>query len=312
MPIAVTIGIIGAIAALFLTGLAQDAWEVLIDAKIPPLILVLLLGVTLPIVHALRWRIVIRALDEDVSPIQAADITVSSALLNYSSPGFVGASAKAVLAKKSSNVAYQHAAVSIGFEHSLDLLILVIGSLVAVLLLGPATFFVNFSLDGKIGAIVIGVALTALIIAIAVFVILKTRLRQTVGRLLRSIEQIGRKAEWPKVITLTILYWLIQVAIVALLFWALSIPVGLGDILAVATIPVLAGMLVPIPGGLGIREAVTVALTAATVASAADLLSLAILQRVLLMAALPLALVAIRGARLIVNRTRFANASNGE
>ena len=85
--------------------------------------------------------------------------------------------------------------------------------------------------------------------------------------------------------------------VVVLLFWALHIDIDITNALAVATLPLLAGMLAPVPGGIGAREAVTVALAAATNIGAAQLLSLAVLQRVLLVGALPLALLAVRGAR---------------
>jgi uncharacterized membrane protein YbhN (UPF0104 family) len=62
---------------------------------------------------------------------------------------------------------------------------------------------------------------------------------------------------------------------------------------------VLAGMLAPVPGGVGVREAVIVALTTVTGVSAGTLVTLAIIQRVLLVSALPLSLGVLRLARRI-------------
>ena len=107
------------------------------------------------------------------------------------------------------------------------------------------------------------------------------------GRSVRSVDR-------PLVAGLTLLYWLTQVAVVALLLWALRLPASASAVLALATLPLLAGQLAPLPGGLGAREATIVALSGATGISAAGLLGLAVLQRVLLVAALPLALAAVR------------------
>jgi uncharacterized membrane protein YbhN (UPF0104 family) len=93
---------------------------------------------------------------------------------------------------------------------------------------------------------------------------------------------------------LTLLYWLVQVAVVALLLWALRLPESARTVLALATLPLLAGQLAPLPGGIGAREATIVALAGATGVSATGLLGLAVLQRVLLVAALPLALALLR------------------
>jgi len=100
---------------------------------------------------------------------------------------------------------------------------------------------------------------------------------------------------------LTLLYWSLQVVVIGLLFWALGIDFTIIYVLGVATVPGLAGMLAPLPGGVGVREAVTVALTTVTGISAATLVTLAIAQRVLLVAALPLSLGLVR----IVRRTRI-------
>ena len=79
----------------------------------------------------------------------------------------------------------------------------------------------------------------------------------------------------------------------------LRLPGGLTTLLVLTTLPLLAGQVVPLPGGVGAREATIVALSGVTGASATGLLGLAVLQRVLLVAALPLALGLLRLARLV-------------
>ena len=58
-------------------------------------------------------------------------------------------------------------------------------------------------------------------------------------------------------------------------------------------------MLAPLPGGVGVKEAVTVALTTVTGISAVTLVTLALVQRVLLVAALPLSLGLVRIVRKV-------------
>jgi len=296
MPIAFVGGLIAAIAVLWWSGLLGDAWNSIRTASPLPMVLVVCVGVLLPIVHAVRWKVIMDALGGNLTASEAADLTVTSALMNYASPGFVGASAKAILARRSKEIKYEDSAASIFFEYGLDLALLIVGSVLAVILLGPSTFspLLRFDTDLPSGVIVLVVVLG---VAAAGFLAWKLGVVIFLRRLMTSFMTLGRGVDREVIAMLTVLYWLLQVSVVVLLFWALHIEIDLANALAVSTLPLLAGMLAPVPGGIGAREAVTVALTAATGIGAAELLSLAVLQRVLLVGALPLALLAVRGAR---------------
>lgn len=296
MPIAFVGGLVAAAVVLWWSGLLGDAWTSLRTARPLPLVLVVCLGIVLPLVHAVRWKVIMDALSGNLTAAEAADLTVTSALMNYASPGFVGASAKAILARRSKDIKYEDSAASIAFEYSLDLALLIFGSVLAVLLLGPSTFspLLRFDSDLPSGVVILVVALG---IAAVVVLAWKLGVWNFLRRLATSFMTLGRRVDRDVIAILTLLYWALQVSVVLLLFWALHIEIDLADALAVSTLPLLAGMLAPVPGGIGAREAVTVALTTATGIGAAELLSLAVLQRVLLVGALPLALLAVRGAR---------------
>ncbi|MEZ4572586.1 MAG: lysylphosphatidylglycerol synthase transmembrane domain-containing protein [Thermomicrobiales bacterium] len=294
-------GLLIAIVVLWATGVMADAWQGLRDARPLPLVLVVIVGMALPLVHAWRWQVVMRSLDVPLSIGEVSDITVSSALLNYASPGFVGASAKAVLANQTRSVPYHASALSIGFEHSLDLGLMAITSALAILIIGPSAFRDAIpSLSGT-AAFLLVAALVA-VLFVGIFVARRFRLMRHIEQLIESARQLGRRVNRSEVGGLTFLYWVLQVIVVGLLFWALGINIVIVDVLAIATVPVLAGMLAPVPGGVGVREAVIVALTAVTGATTATLLTLAIVQRVLLVSALPLSLALVRVARRIDER----------
>lgn len=301
VPIAFWAGLVAAAAVLWLTGIFNDAWSSLASAQLAVLILVVLVATALPLIHAMRWRLVMSSLGNRLTAAEAADLTVSSALLNYASPGFIGASAKAILANRTNKVPYNHSVVSIAFEHGLDLILLVGGSVIAILLLGASNFSGLFSFGGWLPSPFIG-GLITLGILVALYLILRTRLRGWAEQGLTAVKTVGRRVDRTGVALLTFLYWLMQAVVVGLLFWALHIPIQITDILALSTLPLLAGMLAPLPGGIGAREAVIVALAVTTGISAGTLLSLAILQRVLLVASLPLSLLVVRIVKHIGER----------
>lgn len=293
IPLAFWGGLGAALLALWWSGQAGRAWDALAGARAAPLAAVVALGMALPLLHALRWRVVMRALETDVPLGQAAEITVSASLVNYAGPGYLGAPAKAYLANRAVAAPYTRTAVSMAFEQGLDFLVLLAGSALALALVGPGVVADARRIEAPPGwvgpATLLGVAGV-----VALGVLGRARLRRVVGRVVAAFRLLGDRVERGPVVGLTLLYWLAQALVVALLLWALHLPLTFTSWLALATLPLLAGQVVPLPGGIGAREATIVALSGATGASVPGLLGLAVLQRVLLVAALPLALAAAR------------------
>jgi uncharacterized membrane protein YbhN (UPF0104 family) len=292
-PVVFWLGLVAAVVVLWWSGQAGSAWEQAREARLAPLLLVLALGMTLPVVHARRWVALLRGLETHVPVRVAAELTVSASLVNYASPGYLGAPAKAVLANQAARVPYGRSAVTMAVEQGLDFLVLLLGSALALLVIGPALLD-----DLRPSGPVSGTALllVALVVALCVAgaALLRERVFRLVARVVTAFRALGRGVDHTLVGGLTLLYWLLQVAVVALLLWALRLPESARTVLALATLPLLAGQLAPLPGGIGAREAVIVALAGATGVSATGLLGLAVLQRVLLVASLPLALATLR------------------
>jgi uncharacterized membrane protein YbhN (UPF0104 family) len=297
VPAAFWLGLLLAALALWLSGQAGSAWGHVREARLLPLVLVVLAGMLLPVIHARRWQLVMRALGTDLSPRLAADLTVSASLVNYAGPGYLGAPAKAFLANRSANAPYRRSLLSMAFEQGLDFLVLLAGSALAILLLGPNRLGALLpGGDPMLQALVAGGAVTLLVLLAALG---RRRIARAWDRIREAFRTLAGRIDRRAVVLLTLAYWLAQVAVVALLLWALRLPLTLTTVLALATLPLLAGQVAPLPGGVGAREAAIVALSGATGATASGLLGLAVLQRVLLVAALPLSLGALRLAGLL-------------
>ncbi len=295
VPAAFWVGLVAALLTLWLTGQAGRAWEVVREARLVALPLVILLGIALPIIHAIRWRIVMRTLGTDVSPLLAADMTVSASLVNYASPGYLGAPAMAYMANRTAGAPWSRSLLSLAFEQGLDFLVLVVGSIVALALLGPDRIGNILPELGRTAQLTLGVLL---VVCAAVFVLIgRDRIERGTKRIAEAFSALGGQVNWSIIGVLTLAKWLAQAAVVGLLLWALRLPADMTTLLSLATIPLMIGQLVPLPGGVGAREAAIVALSGATGATATGLLGLAILQRVLLVAALPLSLGLLRLVR---------------
>lgn len=296
VPLIFWAGLLGAILALWLSGQFRRAWDQVSEAHLMPLALVLLIGMLLPVIHATRWRMTMRALETEIPPGTAAEITVSASLVNYASPGYLGAPAKAYLANRSLNAPYTRSAVSMAFEQGLDFLVLVAGSLLALLLIGPGVLADIRTGSGPPAWLLASLAVCALA-ACVIAVVFRHTVQRVLARIADAFQLLGAQVARGPVALLTLLYWLAQALVVGLLLLALDLPMSFSGWLALATLPLLAGQVVPLPGGIGAREATIVALAGATGASTSGLLGLAVLQRVLLVLALPLSLVVLRAGR---------------
>jgi glycosyltransferase 2 family protein len=295
-PIVFWVGLISALVVLWWSGQAGEAWRTIDGARIVPMALVVGIGMALPVIHAWRWRNVMDALGHRLSISVAAGLTVSASLVNYATPGFLGAPAKAILANRSEAVPVRRSLVAIALEQGLDFLLLVAGSLLIVVVLGPAQFSGLLSLGGWLPSPLVGLAIG--LVAFLVIVLLgRERIAKVARRIAGAFSEARQSVSWPVVAGLTIVYWVAQVMVVWLLLWSLNLPADPLTVLALGTLPLLAGQLAPVPGGVGVREATMVALSGVTGVSAAGLLGLAVLQRVLLVAALPLSLLAVRLVR---------------
>jgi glycosyltransferase 2 family protein len=296
IPAAFWIGLIAAAGVLWWSGQANAAWQSLQGSRVWPLVLVIGIGMALPVIHAWRWREVMNTLGHRLAIGVASGLTVSASLINYATPGFLGAPAKAILASQSESVPVRRSLVAIAFEQGLDFLLLVAGSTVIILLIGPGEFAPLLSLGGWLPSPVVG-----LVIAIAVLATVALAGRRRIASVWRRITaafvEVRDGVSWPFIGGLTLCYWLAQVLVVWVLLWSLRLPADPLTVLALGTLPLLAGQLAPVPGGVGVREATMVALSGVTGVSAAGLLGLAVLQRVLLVSALPLSLLALRLVR---------------
>lgn len=292
-PIVFWLGLTAAVVVLWLSGQAADAWQRLAGARVAPLVLVVVVGMGLPLIHAWRWREVMGALNHRIRLGVATGLTVSASLVNYATPGFLGAPAKAILANRAESIPVRRSLVSIALEQGLDFLLLVVGSALIVLYLGPGRFSELLSIGGWLPSPVFGFAIGCVVVVVLALVG-RERIGRVARRIVAAFVEVRDAVDWRVVGGLTVAYWVAQVLVVWLLLWSFDLSPGPASVIALGTLPLLAGQLAPLPGGVGVREATMVALSGVTGISATDLLGLAVLQRVLLVAALPLSLLMIR------------------
>jgi uncharacterized membrane protein YbhN (UPF0104 family) len=284
-----------------LTGHLTEAARVLLRADPGFALALVAVGVALPVVHAWRWRFMLLRTGDDLRLAPASEITAMASLLNYAAPGYLGAPAKAVLARRSHGVPISRSAPTLAAEQTLDALVLLAAGGLAALLAGPS---VVAALLGSVGegtilwsAILAG---SATLTAVAGYLLLQ-RLRPGFASALRQAARqviTDRSNGW-RIVAGTGARWLLDMTAIWLAAYAVGMSLSVIDLLLIGNLSLLVGVLSPLPGGLGIREATMAVLGGVLGFALPAILAMAVLHRAGLAIALPLV---VAGCRMVAWR----------
>ena len=131
---------------------------------------------------------------------------------------------------------------------------------------------------------------------IAVFIAFKraARLRSIVFKMrnhfTEALKHPGRRPRQSAMaLAVTVLYWIVQGGVLYLLLKAIDgTEPKVSLVLGLTTLPILVGMLSPVPGGAGVREALMIAVASVHGANEANVLLAGVTYRIALFAAIPI------------------------
>jgi uncharacterized membrane protein YbhN (UPF0104 family) len=145
-------------------------------------------------------------------------------------------------------------------------------------------------------SILVAIGLVVALVAALVFVRTKTshwqRLQYTLIRIILFPRH--RPFDAALALSVTVVYWTVQAIVLTIFLKALDGDTSVKLILGLITIPVLVGMLSPVPGGAGIREALMIGVAHVEGADSAVVLLAALIYRVALFAAVPIVYAGVR------------------
>jgi len=255
----VRLGIGAALLALLVWRVGpRGFWEAL--ASLPLLLVPVLavLGIVPPVSYARRWRRILQCWGAEVTGWEALRVTVAASLANYALPVFGWAPAKMLAGWRWLGIGPRRVAVSLLLEQGLDVLALGLLAIVASLALAASgRAEVLPVLPGLGGWVLIAGVLSGVVVVSAV-VFGYRKWRAQVVQLVQELTVAGDRA----VLGWTVLRWLAEAVILASLLVALGVPVDPRFVVLLLALPALAGLLVPVPGGLGVREATVIGLGA--------------------------------------------------
>ncbi len=296
MSIVVWGSVVIGVLVVFLTGEASRMLDALSGAKwwlVAPLLCV---AIALPVVHARRWQVMLRSLGHDLTLDSAVELTISSTMINYAAPGYLWSPAKGLLARQMFGIGLGRSVPTLAVEQVLDALALVVGTAVGLVLAGP---LISRSIFDHIRTPSTAIILTTVVLVVFVGVAGLYLVRRFGLRFVSTVIEAARLLARDRslrvpVIGLTAARWILDTAAIWLAAKAVGVSLGVAALILISNLPLLIGLISPMPGGIGFREGAMAGVAGILMLPVGAILAAAILHRAVLLLALPIVLGMIR------------------
>jgi uncharacterized membrane protein YbhN (UPF0104 family) len=245
----------------------------------------------------LRWHSLVRMVGGQTSWPVSVEVFLTSVIVNYVAPIGLAVPTRAALTIRDLRLSPGQSAAVVAWEASFDLAALSAISL-AWLASGGAMMMATGGVErGVPVAIGVAVALTV----VAAMGLRRTAAGRKVGELAAGGVVFARRQPGFALLAgvLTVGFWTVQTVVMAGLLALLGTRPTLPLLLGVMGLPVLIGMLSPVPGGAGVREALMAAVARLEGIAAGPVLLAAIAYRLALFVVTPLIWAAVRAWRAV-------------
>lgn len=246
---------------------------------------ILLLGV--------RWHTLVRLAGGDPAWAQSTDVFLTSVIVNYAAPIGLAVPTRAALTVRDLGLSKLQSGLVVGWELVLDVVALLTFSM-TWMALGGGVVIAPTGVGSSEAAVIVALGLLC---CAGMFVTWRApRVRQRLALVLAPLARQPRRQ--PAIALLAVLltgvYWSTQLGVMAALTAIFGAPASPALILGLMGLPVLIGMLSPIPGGAGVREALMVTVARFAGVATGPVLLAAIAYRLALFAVTPVVWGAVR------------------
>lgn len=262
-----------------------------------------LLGVyaTSILVLGLRWHTLVRMAGGGPQWTTSAEVFLTSVIINYAAPIGLAVPTRAALTVRDLRLTPGQSGAVVTWEAGLD--IAALGAISAAwLALGGLDLVRTLAVDGRVVLLAGSVLVLAVLLAVALSRIdsVRARIAPFTGNL------ISGPGRYPALALLALLltaaFWGMQIGVMAGLLGIFGVAPAPSLLFGIMGLPVLIGMLSPVPGGAGVREALMAAVARLDGVPAGPVLLAAVAYRLALFVVTPIVWGAVRVVRTILDR----------
>lgn len=284
-------GVILAIIVLWWQGQLQEIGRSIVQADLQPLLIAAPIYVASLWLLCLRWHLLVRMAQGWSDLPKASEAFLTSVVINYAAPVGLAVPSRAALTKRALGLDHRATGTIALWEIGADVLVLGTGTLLWLFLADGSTSAVSNELSNAAGQYARWGALGVVLILVVAIWFLRTPERRR--RFLHFAHQIllspkERPLEAVFSLGVTLIYWVVQGVVLALLVDAMHVDISFEFILGLVSLPILVGMLSPIPGGAIIREALMYVVARLADAPAGEVIAAAVIYRIALFGAIPI------------------------
>jgi uncharacterized membrane protein YbhN (UPF0104 family) len=289
---AIFIGSVGlAIIVLWWQGQIQEILDVIADASVTPLLIAAPIYVASLWLLCYRWHVLVRMAQGWSDLPRASEAFLTSVVINYAAPVGLAVPSRAALTKRALGLD-AHATGTIAlWEIGADVLVLGAGTVLWMILADGSMSAVGGELSASAGRyrLLLGAIIALGVLAFVFLLRTPRRRRQFVGlagKILLAPKQ--RPMEAAYALGVTTVYWVVQGIVLALLVRAMHVDTPFEFILGLTSLPILVGMLSPIPGGAVVREALMYVVARLADVPGGEVVAAAVIYRMALFGAIPI------------------------
>lgn len=280
-----------AIVVLWLGGAFSDLGDALRNADYRLLVLAAPVYLVSLWILCFRWHYLVRMAHGSSHLARAAEAFLTSVVINYAAPIGLAVPSRAALTKRALGLNATETGIIALWEIAADVIVLAAGSVLWLLIADGATGKVADRLHLTSERTWLAIIALIVLAGLAVLVLrrfsrLWIRARSIMHRLLLAPRDRPREAAICLLVSL--IYWLLQGVVIAMIVAALDVSISFRLVLGLTTVPILIGMLSPVPGGAAVREGLMYVVAEISGAPSGRVLIAAFIYRLALFGAIPI------------------------
>ena len=290
-PLIFGFSVVLALVVLWAQGALQDVIDVVGDADFGLLIAAAPIYVCSLGLLCYRWHVLVHMARGRSDLPRASEAFLTSVVINYAAPVGLAVPSRAALTKRALGLDARATGTIAIWEIGMDVLVLGAGTLLWLMLANGSSSAVGDELSASASLYAAAGLVLVVLAAIAAWWFLKTADRR--ARLFENGKQImlaprERPGEATLALATTTLYWIIQGVVLAMLVKSFGVETSFTLVLGLTTLPILVGMLSPIPGGAVVREALMFVVARLAGVDGDAVIAAALIYRFALFVAIPI------------------------